>query len=160
MDKPNNYRCSVFEHFCFRAVLGVSPDACLATPDSRSKMYASAALAARRYAINGGKPRDPRPTVTNVCLRAMAARRSDIKGVCLATPDPRSQMYASRTLAALGFAISMRLATPASRSKTHALAAWLQFALLIMHVNDTRYLLPLLVQINLSKGALAILIFH
>jgi len=39
-------------------------DVCLATPDPRSKTYAS---------------------------RALAARRSAIKGLCLATPDPRSK---------------------------------------------------------------------
>ena len=52
-------------------------------------------------------------------------------------------------MAARRFAITdVCLATPAPRSKTDALAASLQFALLVMCVNDTRFPLPLLTQIS------------
>ena len=107
---------------CCAMLCSAIEDVCLATPDPRSKTYAS---------------------------RAIAARRSAIKGVCLATPDPRSKTCASRATAARRSAVKgVCIATPDPRSKTDALAASLQFALLVMCVSDTRFPLPLLTQIS------------
>ena len=77
-----------------------------------------------RYAIKGLWLATPDPRSKTCASRAIAARRSAIKGVCLATPDPLSKTCASRAIAARRFAIKgVCLATPDPRSKTDGLAA-------------------------------------
>ena len=89
-----------------------------------TKCYAVLRLSTQCRAIKGVCLATPDPRSKTYASRAIAARRSAIKGVCLATPAPRSKTYASRAIAARRSAIKgVCLATPGPQSKTDALAA-------------------------------------